>query len=387
VDSSEFRVRNTSPLSHTPPLPHSHTPLSHTSPLPHPLMTTLSRRNSSTKLLDIFTGETFLYILKRSIQALLTLFLASILCFAIIQLSPGNFLDTLRQNPKITPQRIKELMDQFGLSDKKDFGTLVNQYFKWLTQALQGNLGLSMLYFQPVSLLIGQRIRATLELAIASIILTWLIAIPLGIIGAVNQNKFIDKFLRVLSYTAQGFPSFVTALSLLIVAQICSPLLPVGGRTSINHEELSAIGKLADILWHMILPTIALTITGFAGLQRITRGELLDVLRQDYIQTARAKGLSENRVIYVHALRNAINPLVTLLGFEFASLLSGAFIAEFFFNWPGLGKLILAGVTAKDLYLVMGSLMIGAIMLIIGNLFADLLLKFVDPRIKLADLK
>ena len=137
----------------------------------------------------------------------------------------------------------------------------------------------------------------------------------------------------------------------------------------------------------MILPTIALTATGFAGLQRITRGELLDVLRQDYIQTARAKGLSENRVIYVHALRNAINPLVTLLGFEFASLLSGAFIAEFFFNWPGLGKLILAGVTAKDLYLVMGSLMIGAIMLIIGNLFADLLLKFVDPRIKLADLK
>jgi peptide/nickel transport system permease protein len=350
-------------------------------------MTSLSHTNIPNQLREFFTGETFLYILKRSIQALLTLFLASILCFAIIQLSPGNFLDTLRQNPKITPQRIKELMDQFGLSDQKDFGTVATQYFKWLTQAVQGNLGLSMLYFQPVSLLIGQRIRATLELAIASIILTWLIAIPLGIIGAVNQNKFIDKFLRVLSYTAQGFPSFVTALSLLIVAQICSPLLPVGGRTSINHEELSAIGKLADILWHMILPTIALTVTGFAGLQRITRGELLDVLRQDYIQTARAKGLSENRVIYVHALRNAINPLVTLLGFEFASLLSGAFIAEFFFNWPGLGKLILAGVTAKDLYLVMGSLMIGAIMLIIGNLFADLLLKFVDPRIKLADLK
>ncbi|WP_310428222.1 ABC transporter permease [Chamaesiphon sp. VAR_48_metabat_135_sub] len=346
-----------------------------------------SNRDILSQLKDIFTGETFLYIVKRSIQALLTLFLASILCFAIIQLSPGNFLDTLRQNPKITPQRIKELMEQFGLSEDKDFLTLSGQYFKWLGQALQGNLGLSMLYFQPVTLLIGQRIRATLELAIASLILTWAIAIPLGIIGAVNQNKFIDKFLRVLSYTAQGFPSFVTALSLLIVAQICSPLLPVGSRTSINHEELSAIGKLLDILWHMILPTIALTITGFAGLQRITRGELLDVLRQDYIQTARAKGLSENRVIYVHALRNAINPLVTLLGFEFASLLSGAFIAEFFFNWPGLGKLILSAVTAKDLYLVMGSLMIGAIMLIVGNLFADLLLKFVDPRIKLADLK
>ena len=190
-----------------------------------------------------------------------------------------------------------------------------------------------------------------------------------------------------MSYTAQGFPSFITALSLLIIAQICSPLLPVGSRTSINHDEMSSIGQFFDIVWHMILPTIALTISSFAGLQRITRGELLDVLRQDYIQTARAKGLPENKVIYVHALRNAINPLVTLLGFEFASLLSGAFIAEFFFNWPGLGRLILAGVTAKDLYLVMGSLMMGAIMLIIGNLFADLLLKFVDPRIKLSDLK
>ncbi|PSB52472.1 ABC transporter permease [Chamaesiphon polymorphus] len=348
---------------------------------------TLSDRNILSQVRDIFFSETCQYILKRTLQAILTLLLASILCFAIIQLSPGNFLDTLKQNPKITPQRIEELTRQFGLSEKKDFPTLVEQYTRWLRRALRGDLGLSMLYFQPVTLLIGQRIRATLELAIASIILTWAIAIPLGIIGAVNQNKFIDKFLRVLSYTAQGFPSFVTALSLLIVAQICSPLLPVGGRTSINHQELSPIGQLLDISWHMILPTIALTITGFAGLQRITRGELLDVLRQDYIQTARAKGLPENRVIYVHALRNAINPLVTLLGFEFASLLSGAFIAEFFFNWPGLGKLILVAVTGKDLYLVMGSLMIGAIMLIIGNLFADLLLKFVDPRIKLADLK
>jgi peptide/nickel transport system permease protein len=347
----------------------------------------LSTSNIASQVQAIFAGETFLYIVKRSLQALLTLFLASILCFAIIQLSPGNFLDILKQNPRITPQRLASLTKLFGLSPNKDLLTISKQYLKWLIQALQGDLGLSMLYFQPVTLLIGQRLRATLELAIASIILTWAIAIPLGIIGAVNQNKFIDKFLRVLSYTAQGFPSFVTALSLLVIAQISSPLLPVGGRTSINHDELSAIGQLFDILWHMILPTIALTISGFAGLQRITRGELLDVLRQDYIQTARAKGLSENRVIYVHALRNAINPLITLLGFEFASLLGGAFIAEFFFNWPGLGKLILSAVTAKDIYLVMGSLMIGAIMLIVGNLFADLLLKFVDPRIKLADLK
>jgi len=129
-----------------------------------------------------------------------------------------------------------------------------------------------------------------------------------------------------------------------------------------------------------------LSVTGFAGLQRIMRGELLDVLRQDYIQTARAKGLPENRVIYVHALRNAVNPLITLLGFEFAGLLGGAFITETFFNWPGLGRLILQAVTAQDLYLVMASLMMAAVMLIVGNLLADLMLKVVDPRIKLSEM-
>jgi peptide/nickel transport system permease protein len=175
-------------------------------------------------------------------------------------------------------------------------------------------------------------------------------------------------------------------LLLLIFAQITAPLFPVGGMTSINHNDLTWFGKIMDIAWHMILPTMALSITSFAGLQRITRGEMLDVLRQDYIQTARAKGLPENRVIYVHALRNAINPLITLLGFELAGLLSGAFIAEFFFNWPGLGRLTLQAVQAQDLYLLMASLVMGAVLLIVGNLVADLLLKFADPRIRLENL-
>lgn len=323
------------------------------------------------------------YIIKRLLQGLLTLLLASILSFAIIQLAPGDYLDNLRQNPTISQETIEELKIRFGL-DKSAF----EQYWLWFKQVItRFDFGESFVYSRSVSSLILERIPATLLLAFSSIIITWAIALPLGIISAVKQNTITDRILRVISYFGQGFPSFITALLLLILAQNLSPLFPVGGMTSINHDELSTGGKILDIAWHMILPTIALSITSFAGLQRLTRGQLLDVLKQDYIQTARAKGLPENKVIYVHALRNAINPLITLLGFEFASLLSGSFIAEYFFNWPGLGRLILQAVQAQDLYLVMASLMMGATMLIIGNLLADILLTIVDPRIRLDNLE
>ncbi|ELS00408.1 ABC-type dipeptide/oligopeptide/nickel transport system, permease component [Xenococcus sp. PCC 7305] len=343
----------------------------------------IAHRDDSISLASILTSETTLYIVKRFLQAILTLFLASALSFAIIQLAPGDYLDTLRNNPQISPERLAELQRQFGLDQPA-----IIQYWRWLVRVItRFDFGESFVYFRPVASLLRERIGATLLLAVSSIIITWAIALPLGIISAVKQNTFVDRALRVLSYLGQGFPSFITALVLLFFAQLTSPLFPIGGMTSINHSDFSPLGKVLDIGWHMILPTIALSVTSFAGLQRLTRGQLLDVLRQDYIQTARAKGLPENKVLYVHALRNAINPLITLIGFEFASLLSGSFIAEFFFNWPGLGRLILQAVQAQDLYLIMASLMMGATMLIIGNLLADLLLKSVDPRIKLEDLK
>ncbi len=352
-------------------------------------------------ILSIFINENSLYILKRLMQGVLTLFLASALSFAIIQLAPGDYLDNLRQNPTISQETIEALAKRFGLEKPNidpnwsnwrvwwvQFRHGVIQYWHWLVQVVTHfDFGESFVYSRSVSSLISERVRNTLLLAIPSIIITWAIAVPLGIISAVKQNTLIDKILRVISYVGQGFPSFITALILLIIAQNTSPLFPVGGMTSIEHEQLSPLGKVMDIAWHMILPTIALSITSFAGLQRLTRGQLLDVLRQEYIKTARAKGLPENKVLYVHALRNAINPLITLLGFEFASLLGGSFIAEYFFNWPGLGRLILQAVLVQDIFLVMASLMMGATMLIIGNLLADLLLKMVDPRIKLENLQ
>ncbi|MEM8780847.1 MAG: ABC transporter permease [Cyanobacteria bacterium P01_G01_bin.49] len=334
-------------------------------------------------LQSLLNNETFWYVIKRTIQGLLTLLLASFLSFIIAQLAPGNFLTTLELNPTISPETIEIYKQQLGLAQPWYI-----QYWQWLVQIItKFDFGPSFVYNRSVSSLLAERIPATLLLAFSSIIITWSIAIPLGIFSAVKQSSWIDKILRVISYLGQGFPSFITALVLLIVAQYLSPLLPVGDMTSLNYAELSPLGKVLDIGWHMILPTIALSITSFAGLMRLMRGNMLDVMRQDYIQTARAKGLPEDKVIYVHALRNAINPLITLLGFEFASLLGGSFIAEFFFNWPGLGRLILQAVTAQDQYLMIGSLTMGATMLIVGNLLADLLLKAVDPRIKLENLK
>jgi peptide/nickel transport system permease protein len=236
-----------------------------------------------------FVSDTFFYVVKRLLQAVVTLLLASMLSFAIIQLAPGNYLDTLRQNPAISQETLDQYTKQFGL-DLPAF----NQYWRWLSQILtQGDFGRSFVYNRAVADLLWERIPNTLLLSISSLIITWAIAIPLGIVGALKQNSWLDRTLQVISYTGQGFPSLITALLLLFVAQITSPLFPVGGMTSIYHDQLTPFGKMIDIGWHMILPTLALSITSFAGLQRITRGQLLDVLRQDYIQTARAKGLPE----------------------------------------------------------------------------------------------
>jgi peptide/nickel transport system permease protein len=333
-------------------------------------------------LRDFVLSETTRYIIKRLFQAVLTLLLASAFSFVIVQLAPGDFLTPFRQDPEFSPETLADLTKNFGL-DKP----IWVQYFSWLRQAVtKFDFGISFAYQRPALEILWERVPNTLLMSAASLVMTWAIAIPLGIVSAINQNRWPDRLLRLLSYFGQGFPTLITGLLLLFFAQLTAPLFPVGGRTSLYHEDLNWVGQILDVAWHLILPTLALSITSFAGLQRIMRGQLLDVLRQDYIQTARAKGLPENKVIYVHALRNAINPLITILGFEFSSLLSGSFIVENYFSWPGLGTLTLEAVQKQDLYLIMASLVLGAIMLIIGNLLADLALSFVDPRIKLSRL-
>jgi peptide/nickel transport system permease protein len=257
----------------------------------------------------------------------------------------------------------------------------VVQYFLWLKNLLKGDLGISTSGGSVTSLLL-QRGGNTFLLGVATVFFTWLIAIPAGVYAAVYRNTLIDRLLSILTAIGMSMPTFLLALLLLMVATQ-THILPIGGLTSADFFERNLGGQCWDIISHLIIPTTVLTLIGLAGVQRQMRASLLDVLQAEYIRTARAKGLPETVVLYGHALKTAINPLITLFGFEFADLLSGAALTETVLAYPGLGRLTLEAVQTKDMNLVMAALMLGAVMLITGNLLADILLKFTDPRITL----
>jgi peptide/nickel transport system permease protein len=316
----------------------------------------------------------YLYILKRILQAIPLLLIVSVISFMIIRLSPVDPLAELKLNPAISAQTLEAEKIRLGLDQP-----LYVQYFNWLTNAIQGNLGVST-SGETVANRLSERIWNTVLLTSVTILFTWLVGIPLGIYAALNWRKPVDRMMTIFSSIGMAIPSFFFALLLLVFA-VKTGLFPVGGLTSAGFGEFNIFRKFLDIAHHLFLPVLVLFTISLAGLQRQMRGNLLDVLESDYIKLARAKGLSENKVIYKHAVRNAINPMVTLIGFEFASLLSGAALTEYVFQYPGLGRLILEAVMKSDINLVMASLVIGAIMLVIGNLIADILLKLVDPRI------
>lgn len=315
-----------------------------------------------------------LYILKRFLQAIPLLFLVSIISFFIIRLSPVDPLGELRLNPSISQETLKAEQQRLGLDKPK-----IVQYGLWLKSFLKGDLGVTVTG-EKVSVKLMERIPNTLLLTTVVILLTWLAGIPLGIYAALYWKEPADRILTVVTSIGMAIPSFFFALLLLIFA-VKTSWFPTGGMTSYNFSSLSPLHKIIDIAHHLVLPVIVLFTISLSGLQRQMRGNLLDVLGSDYVKFARAKGLSENKVVYKHALRNAINPMVTLLGFEFASLLSGAALTEYVFQYPGLGRLILEAVMKSDINLVMASLMMGTIMLVAGNLIADILLKLVDPRV------
>ena len=317
------------------------------------------------------------YILKRLIHMIPLLLGITFLSFIIISLAPGDYLSTLKMNPQISKETISRLASEFGLDQP-----VYIQYFKWLWQVLHLNLGESIAYRVGVIDLIGSRALNTIILSAASILFAWSLAIPIGIAVAYWQNSILDRILSFLAFFGMAIPNFFLAFLFLYFA-LKTGWFPVGGTFSYDYDTLTAGEKIMDRAHHLILPVIVLGTSGMAGLMRLMRGNILEIKNSDYARTARAKGLSEVVIIFKHVLRNAINPFITLAGYELGALIGGAALVEAVLNLQGLGSMMLQAVLSQDIYLIMGSLLIGAILLIVGNLLADIALTLVDPRIKM----
>lgn len=296
--------------------------------------------------------------------------------FLLIQLTPGNFFDALKLDPRISPETIAHYEKLYRLDRP-----LMEQYGAWLKNLFLGDFGYSFYYSCPVGKILQGRLFNTFVLSLSSLLFTWFVAIPLGIVMAMYRNRLIDKLLSFLSFLCLSVPSFFLAILLLYVVSIVGGL-PLGGMQSVDTEQMGFWAKFFDLVAHLIIPTIVISIGTMAGLQRLMRGNMLEVLGQPYILAARAKGLSEQKVIFRHALRNALNPMITILGYHFSELLSGAALVEIICNWPGIGSLMLTAVRAKDVYLVMASMIMGGVLLLVGNLCADIMLAWADPRIR-----
>lgn len=316
------------------------------------------------------------FMIRRILIAIPLLLGISLLTFILIQITPGNYFDTLKLNPQVSEDTIARYENLYHLNEP-----IFKQYFYWLKNALHFDFGYSFFYNCPVVNVIGGRLWNTFVLSLSSLLLTWLVAIPLGVWAAVNRGKWADKIISFLSFAGLSVPSFFLAILLLYAASRTHGL-PLGGMQSVYYDDMNGIERFIDLLKHLLIPTIVISLGSIASLQRIMRGNMLDTLRQQYVLMARAKGLPEYRVTYIHALRNAINPLITIFGYHLSDVLSGAALIEIICNWPGLGSVMLTAVRAKDLYLVMTSMLMGGILLLLGNLLADILLAWSDPRIR-----
>lgn len=313
------------------------------------------------------------YFIKRLLYLIPTLIGASILIFFLYSMIPGNFIDS---DPNLTAERKAELYALYGF----DQSTIV-RYFVWVGNLLKGDLGYSLQFQRPVSEVLGNYIWSSFIVAGASLILTWGIALMVGVVSATKQYSFYDAAVTVLVFAAMATPSFFLGLIVIKIFAVDFGWFPAGGMTT-SGVEYSGFAYMKDVLEHMILPVLVLTMLGIGGLTRYFRTNMLEVIKQDFIRTARAKGLKEKVVVYKHALRNALLPAITLFAFELPALFSGAIIIEQIFNWPGIGAIYMQAFSVRDYPLLMGFTMFIAVLTVISNLVADLLYGVADPRVR-----
>ncbi|MDF2881638.1 MAG: appB [Clostridiaceae bacterium] len=319
------------------------------------------------------------YIVKRVLQMIPILLGVSLIIFLIFSLAPGDIVDSMSAETHLTAQRAAQLRHLYHLDQPR-----LVRYFYWLKDALRGNFGDSLQYRQPVSHVIGSYIWNSFYLALASFIATIIIALPLGIISATKQYSAFDSICTVIALIGISLPAFFMGLLLLKWFAIDLGIFPVSGMTT-SGSNLTGIQKIPDVLYHMFLPFVVLTFENVASLMRYVRTSMLEVVRQDYIRTARAKGLKEKVVIYKHALRNGLIPVITIIGMWLPALFSGAIITEQIFGWPGIGRITLEAANNRDYPLLMGFNMLVALLTLLGNLLADITYAAVDPRIRVDD--
>ena len=316
------------------------------------------------------------YVLRRLLQTIPLLLGISALTFTLMKLAPGDFLDQMADDPMVSAERVAAMRHSFGL-DRPAW----EQYLLYLRNVARGDFGESFARHQPVFVVLREALGNTLLLAVAAALVTWCLAIPLGTLAAVRRNRFADRATSAIAFLGLSIPEVLSGLLLLLLAARTG-WFPVGGMRSLDWADYGFFGRAFDIGRHLLLPAIVVGLTPLASRMRQMRGSLLEVLHLDYVTAARAKGLPEGTVVLKHALRNAINPMITLFGFTLGSLVSGAFVAEVVFGWPGLGRVTLDALQSHDQYVVLGAVLLASIVLVLGNLVADLLLAAADPRIR-----
>lgn len=317
------------------------------------------------------------YIVRRILQMIPVLFGISVVVFLIFAMAPGDALSG-SVDVHMSAERKAELRHQLHLDEPK-----IVQYGYWAKNVfLHGNFGESFYFKQPVSSVMNTYIWNSFYLSVGAFILSILIAVPIGVVSATKQYSGFDSFFTVFALIGISMPSFFFGLLLIKWFAVDIQIFPVSGMRS-PGLNLTGFANIKDILYHMVLPLTVLALGSLAGLMRYTRSSMLEVIRQDYVRTARAKGLKEKVVIYKHALRNALIPVITLLGFMLPGLFSGAIMTETIFNWPGIGPIELLAVNNRDYYLLMGITMLLALLTLLGNLIADIVYAVVDPRIRL----
>ncbi len=318
------------------------------------------------------------YLIRRLAAMVPTLILVSILCFTVISMQPGSFLNRYLEDPRVSPQTVARITADMGL-DRPAY----QQYLYWIRGiVLEGDFGHSFAGMRPVSTVIGELLGWTVVVASLTMLFAWAIAVPLGIITALKRNGFTDFIASLIGYIGLAVPDFLIAL-LLVFVVLNTGGTQVGGLFSPEFiGEPWSWAKFLDLLGHLWIPIIAIGTNSIATVMRQMRANLLDVLNADYVRTARGKGLPERTVINRHAVRNAINPLVSLAGLSLPELINGTIIASIVLNLPTIGPLLYDSLLNKDQYVAMALLLLSSLLLMLGNLLADLALAWVDPRIR-----